>query len=406
MTDDRVTAIERHYILGRIVRAIELFFCFSVDEGPYLDGTLLRDLIQRSEKIESRRAFTLFCKEFLATLKNGHTSFEDAQLFSGQVLPFYCRPIDGVGWTVIKSRDARIPPGSILKSIDRNPIEVFFAEANRYLNASSLRAAKANLFFQHWLFEDETEFAFEALGAVDVAKVAPSSDRTVKPTLTTSGDPASVLCIPSFAQEHAQEILALVREASVSPNLIIDIRGNGGGATPMELLRLLANAEFELWQVTTPLLLAASRLGPTEVCGTRPRSTYTFPPPTYEATAGPKFERVVVLQDIHTASAAEDFIMALRPQHHVTTIGEVSAGTSGQPYFEDFGNGFSMRIAAKGMSFPNGDRFEGIGLEPHLPVTLSAEDLRQGIDKTMDIALASLIEADTSSPERPARAAE
>jgi len=59
--------------------------------------------------------------------------------------------------------------------------------------------------------------------------------------------------IPSFGDPNNENKAAeLVQQFASSPNLIVDVRLNGGGATPQQLIARLMNRQWRTWQQVTP----------------------------------------------------------------------------------------------------------------------------------------------------------
>ena len=63
-----------------------------------------------------------------------------------------------------------------------------------------------------------------------------------------------------------------------------------------------------------------------------------------------------------------------------------TAGSTGQPYFMDLGNGMLVNIGAKRVMFPDGSRFEGVGVKPDVGIAPTTEDIRQGKDVVLEAA--------------------
>jgi carboxyl-terminal processing protease len=101
---------------------------------------------------------------------------------------------------------------------------------------------------------------------------------------------------------------------------------------------------------------------------------------------------LILLIDRFTCSACEDFVMPFKDSGRATIIGETTEGSSGQPYFFNFGNGMSLMVGAARHSFPDGSPFESVGIAPTIPIELRMADLRNGVDpvfeKAKEIAVA------------------
>ncbi|WP_422059881.1 hypothetical protein [Sphingopyxis sp.] len=59
-------------------------------------------------------------------------------------------------------------------------------------------------------------------------------------------------------------------------------------------------------------------------------------------------------------------------------VGEVTAGSSGQPRFTDWGNGMKLWVGPRRHSFPDGREFEGVGIRPDRPNALTPGVFQRG----------------------------
>jgi len=215
------------------------------------------------------------------------------------------------------------------------------------------------------------------------------------------------LRIPSF-QDHENEAKAvefLKTHANISA-VIFDVRGNGGGTTPSNLLRALMDRPYRDWTQTSALnigLFAAyDRLSdaiPPDQLDERTKGYFDafkeyFRWPQFVAQGAlvkpekPIFTgKVLVLADGGCASACEDFVMPLKFSHRGTILGDTTYGSSGQPFLYGFGNGMSFRVGAKRLLLPDGSEFEGVGIAPDVPIHPSIEDIQKGTDVVLDRAM-------------------
>jgi carboxyl-terminal processing protease len=95
---------------------------------------------------------------------------------------------------------------------------------------------------------------------------------------------------------------------------------------------------------------------------------------------------VLILTDARCFSACQDFVEPFKVNHRATIIGEHTAGSTGQPYNKDLGNGFSFRVSAKREYFPDGSEFEGIGVMPDIAIEPTPADLKAGRDPVLATA--------------------
>ncbi|MGH9718717.1 MAG: hypothetical protein ACRD8O_00770, partial [Bryobacteraceae bacterium] len=97
---------------------------------------------------ETRWDFDLLTKEFVARLRNGHTTFDDDFLnrAGGAPVGFAASPVEGK-WTVRESRLDTLKAGDVIEAIDRVPMDQFFAQQRKYISASSDAAAQHTFFY-------------------------------------------------------------------------------------------------------------------------------------------------------------------------------------------------------------------------------------------------------------------
>ncbi|AXY76587.1 peptidase S41 [Paraflavitalea soli] len=97
---------------------------------------------------------------------------------------------------------------------------------------------------------------------------------------------------------------------------------------------------------------------------------------------------LVVLIGNNTASAAEDFLIALDDlKGRATVVGERTYGSTGQPLMFDLPGGGSARICTKRDTYPDGREFVGYGVKPDIEVKRTVEDYARKRDPQMEKAL-------------------
>ncbi|HOD65528.1 MAG TPA: S41 family peptidase [candidate division Zixibacteria bacterium] len=123
-------------------------------------------------------------------------------------------------------------------------------------------------------------------------------------------------------------------------------------------------------------------------------------PPTYRniEPAGPiQFTGpMVVLTDRHTASAAEEFVLAMRVLPHVTIVGDLTEGALAAQYPERLPNGWTLWVAHKYTIDLEGVCWDGVGIPPDVRITNTQADIDSGQDRVLQFALLFL---ETGRPE-------
>ena len=175
-------------------------------------------------------------------------------------------------------------------------------------------------------------------------------------------DGAFVWKMPAFdlSEDGVDEMMGKAKKASA---LILDLRGNGGGAQTT-LLRLIGNffdkdlkvADVKERKETKPL-----------IAKTRGKSAYTG--------------KLVVLIDSESGSSSELFARVIQLEKRGTVIGDVSAGAvmRARSYPHDLGAstlvGFAVIITNADVIMPDGKSLENVGVNPDELLEPTAEDM-------------------------------
>lgn len=391
----------RAFIASRLANAVDMYFPHDLFEAEITSGAAFNKLLLECLSARDRRDFDFICQKFMASFGNAHTEFHDSWLTRTDVgsLGFYAAPCDE-RWTVRGSRLADVHPGEEIESIDGQPIEEFYRERREYISASTEHYAAASLFVKPHLFPSTFVLRLTSGKSIEVSRggVVPQARGVV----VTKEAGICQLTIPSFAGEDHETVLEKIRTSQPFDRLLIDLRGNGGGNTPIDLLRRLVPGTFRLWREASVVHVAVERaIRLHQNCGAvsggnqalSKRAMMSQPAAMQTGDDAAAFRGpIVIVQDALTASAAEDFIFSLKDAGRATLVGTTTGGSSGQPYFEDFGNGMSFRVAAKAVCFPDGARFEGVGIAPDYLVENTPEAWAKGEDLVLTTAMAILSE--------------
>lgn len=108
---------------------------------------------------------------------------------------------------------------------------------------------------------------------------------------------------------------------------------------------------------------------------------------------------VIVLTNRHCFSAANDFVQKMQLMPYVVTLGDRTGGGSGFPFSSELPNGWGVRFSASPMLNACKECTE-FGIDPDIPVSMTPEDILRGKDTLIEAAVAILLAADDSSPEK------
>jgi carboxyl-terminal processing protease len=386
--EEGIALSERVYVASKIYASMEMYFAHRTGV-PGLDlEAAYKTYLERVLAATVRRDFALATLEFIAGFRNKHTQFDDQWLRRkhGQSLGFGVSQADGK-WVVASTDNGSLRKGDVIRSIDGIDIEIFVRDKEKFISASSERAARSLVFERPYLFPETFTLGLEDGRQIAIQrgvpkKAASHESRSSAPEgrwLVESS--VGYIRIPSFGDPgYERTALEFAKKFHDAGALIVDVRGNGGGRTPYGLIRELMDREWRSWITTTPLHHARDRAR-----GSRPAEVRFETGVTRPETNSFR-GKLILLVDRFTCSACEDFVMPFKDNGRAEILGETTEGSSGQPYFFDFGNGMTLMVGAERHSFPDGSPFETVGITPTIPVERHVADIRSGVDPVLEKA--------------------
>jgi carboxyl-terminal processing protease len=383
--EDDISVPERAFVATKIYSMLDA--CFAHRDGiPGFDmDAAYRAYLTKALAANDRCAFDLATLEFVARFRNKHTQFND-QWFNrkcGQPLGFGALPVDGK-WVIMWASHERLRKGDVIRSIDGTAITTFVDNNIKYIAASSERGRLNLVFDRPYLFAQR--FSVELADGRSILIDRADSGRV---PVQSGGEPASqgrwlrnntifYIRIPAFNNGAFESTaIELVKKHRDAKSLIVDVRGNGGGKTPYDLIGQLMDREWRTWTTSTPIQIAL------HTARGNPRTQLRLDCEKFQPQSASYKGRLILLVDRFTCSACEDFVMPFKLNGRAEIVGEATEGSSGQPYFLDFGNGMSFMVGAARHTFPDGSPFESIGILPTFPVDLHVDDLKNGIDPVL-----------------------
>lgn len=374
---------ERVRIATQIYNFIETYFGhwravpnldLDREYGAYLDQILTTD---------DRRSFDLASMEFVAKLKNGHSGFSDSWLRTsyGQMLGFYAYPVEGK-WAITRSTVESLKPGDIIDRIDGQPFESFFQAQKKYISGSDERWIRRAFFEYPYLFPESFSLELEDRRHVSIVRKGdfqwPGSETDANAVRLEDG--VLFIRIPSFNRQTFEDSArASIRTAVNVKTLILDLRGNHGGSTPEGLVKDLMDRPYRWFEESTPM-----SIGLFQFRGSVDKhAELSWFGDIEQPASNPYRGDVYLLTDGGCFSACEDFLVPFKNSHRATIIGARSAGSTGQPAFQDLGDGMGVSVSTKREYFPDGSIFEGVGVAPDIDVQTTIEDLRAGRDPVL-----------------------
>jgi carboxyl-terminal processing protease len=179
--------------------------------------------------------------------------------------------------------------------------------------------------------------------------------------------------------EKSTEIIdMIIQEFKDAKAIIVDVRRNGGGDDRVGKLIADRFADRKRLYMTTQI-----RNGKEHNDFTPKKYWYVEPDGPIQFT-----KQVVLLTDRTSISAAENFALAMRVLPHVTVIGDFTSGCFADVYGDRLPNGWQFGCSYKLFLDHTGFCWEGIGVPADIRQTNSKQDIENGRDRVMDLAIA------------------
>lgn len=384
---DQISATDRVMVASKIYHQISTFFpdlqpkAFDQQYAEYLKLIL--------NASDDRREFDLASMALVAALHDGHTWFYDKWLDQayGRPVGFAVYPL-GQEWVVMQSGFASVKVGDIIVAIDGTPTQQRFERSRKYISASSDRDAGVSFFDTPAVFPERFTLTLDGGRQVIVDR---KNDQKQEPARKTEGrwiNSGSVgyIKVPTFhgieTQAAALDYLKQFHEAKM---VILDVRGNPGLGDGGPLQRSLMDKPYSMWTESSSMkggiLLRQYDIAYPEV--SHVMSSEAVIRPRDSAYTG----KLILLTDRGCTCACEDFVMPFKVAKRAQLVGETTAGTFSFTNFTQFDNGMMLNVASVRHTFPDGSRFEGIGIAPDVEIQPSAKDLKAGRDIVLDKAV-------------------
>ena len=347
-------------------------------------------LAQVTGASDDRRAFDLASMALVATLHDGHTWFSDNWIGQnyGQAIGLTAYPQRGQ-WVVVRSRLASVSAGDVIVAIDDVPTQQYFERNKKYISASSERDAATSLFDTSVLFPER--FTLTLDGGRHVA-IDRKHDEKPEQASSTEGrwlvpGVVAYIKLPTFHGFESQAAaIEYLKQYKSAKTVILDVRGNPGAGDPGTLQRSLMDKPYPMWSdhstMKGGILLREYDIAyPETVHLTTSDATVRRLETAYTG-------RLLVLIDRGCTCACEDFLMPFKVTKRAQLLGETTAGTFSFTNSTQFENGMRLNITSVRHTFPDGSRFEGVGIAPDIEILPTVQDLKAGKDVVLEKALA------------------
>ena len=387
---------DRMLIFNKVMYNIQNYFAHWKSIPNIQIDELYKEFINRIIKADNRYKFAIVMKEFMAKFKNTHTWYNDSLLWNmhGAAIPFNAVYHDyEKKWVVILSKIKEIVPGTIIEGIDNERLEDFYNQKKAYLSASSDRIARNSLFGNPWLFPQQFTMT---TGDHKTVRITRSNENSciqkLEVTAKYISDGIAYISIPTFGTKKAvKDATNCVKKFKKYKKLIIDLRGNDGGDTPIWLLKSLMNKRYRRFCYTKIVPKDALSIMTNVRLGKKLVRSYKTEIPKYKHPAkNPYSGKIVILVNQTTMSAAEDFIFPFKDNKRAKIIGIHTAGSNGDTYVDNYKNEIFIGVGSVVVTFPNDSKFEGIGIKPDKEVYPSIKDIKENRDTILEAAIKSL----------------
>ena len=166
-------------------------------------------------------------------------------------------------------------------------------------------------------------------------------------------------------------------------NMILDIRSNNGGTTPVKLVSALVKRRTSGFKcLDTRQKTIEERMRFAWLHKGKKEQGYVIDPSSYNPAKRPYKGNIFVLVNQSTVSAAEDFAFPLKKSRRAKLIGIKTKGSNGNSLPYVFGKKIMFCVGVTQVRFPDGSRFEGVGIKPDIEVYPSIDDIRTENDRT------------------------
>lgn len=183
-----------------------------------------------------------------------------------------------------------------------------------------------------------------------------------------------------FTIEAVEKFCEAITEFKEKKNLIIDLRGNIGGAFGA------------VFGITGLLIQKGIPLG-TEIYAIGEEKR--FIEPHLKNFKG----KIAIMVDGGSLSAAEIITAALQENGRAIVVGETSGGEALPSIFTPLPNGAIFQYPVANFKSPKGKILEGKGVAPDVPVVLDRKLLLQGVDNQLETAVSSFKKESLAQPK-------
>lgn len=439
------------YELSLIWKEAEYNFAFWEQLSDTLDwDKAYKKALSAVLKTQNLREYYWELKKFVSLLRDGHTyvwspkCITESPEYSSK-LPIRTRLVGGkrVIDNVKPAAYDKVKRWSILNKVNGIDFEEYAASGiYPYIWHEKKDSADVmiDLFFSNGPLNSKVELEVEHNGKVETVVLTRThgdtdwiyEDIMLKPneilhekysadshSIAVTNDGIAIITIDTMANDNLpNDFFANFPLLEKAKGYIIDIRNNGGGSS---YNADAVAAAFIGGQFTNQRALHPIHIGAYKAWGRALFANKTYEEVNAEyGTLGIDIEKtykilhrryyedistsspcnypgiltapLVVLTSSGTASAAEDFLVALDYNNRATFVGSASYGSTGQPLIFELESGGGFAICTRHNIYPDGREFINAGVKPHVGFEMTLNDYKSNVDSVMNKGLAVLRE--------------
>jgi len=430
-----LTKQQRIFGLVTIYRAAKQHFAYF-DQVPELDWD--QTFIQYLPPVETEQSLLEFyqtLRQFAALLQDGHTYVTLPETLNNKMgnLPLNIDYVEDE-WVIIERYPTGeivkddVPPGSIILAIEGIPAKKYIKEKVFPSVPGGTFQCKSFLMNKFRFFSCEVPIRLKLRypdGSIHARTLHAISEKNrvywdmerfekylwpwhYMERWNTETLEDNILYVRFGSCSHSIENKFAELIDSMKPPLpkaiILDLRGNTGGSTPIKTVRHLISrpAKWFLAKTRCSISYADARLQSASGKGSSREEIaneifedfpeyspgwYSFFNDDIEPTTIHYDGPLVLLTDRMTASAAEDLVVILHGKGRAKVIGEATNGSTGQPIFFDLPGGGKVQICTCQSFYPDGRSFVGVGIQPDIPVKRTIQAIAEVRDEVLETAL-------------------
>ncbi len=456
-TDSALTKEDRIFGLVTIYSTVKQHFPYFEQVSDLDWDQAFKEYLPLVEKQQSLFQYYRTLQRFTALLEDGHTRVWPPEQLQRQMdnLPFTLDYIEDQ-WVVIERWPTKeiieedIPLGTVVLSINDVSASQYFQENLFPYIGEGARQAKRNAVSWRKLFPKDTKLTLRLRypdGTIKTRIIKPSRESANWTPQLRTRYMSDLQKGPYFSKKKLDGHYLYVRYRSCQPSceeqfvsliesmdstnkpraLILDLRNNGGGSSPMNAVKHLISepvdycpyrtrcsisffeahlqmARKQGWSEEEFINAARQEMGELLPKGYSPGWLFLNPSdsnirlkPEEKKYAGP----LVILINSWTASAAEGFAVLLHAAGRATIVGEPSTGSTGQLMYVGLPGGGTLEICSVYVTYPDGQKFVGIGIQPDIYVTRTIKGIAEERDEILEAALAFLRESEPDKVTDP-----